>query len=66
MATLSYSSLLLDVETEDQICRLFEAGLAAIPALDGRYYSNPSPTVAERADYAARRFNLRVRVLVFT
>jgi hypothetical protein len=60
-ATLSYSSLLLVVETmetEDQICRRFEAELAAIAALDRRYYTDPSPTVAERADYAARQVQL--------
>jgi len=43
------------VETEDQICRRFEAELAAIAVLDRRYYSSLSPTVAERADYVARQ-----------
>lgn len=46
------------METEDQICRRFEAELAAIAALDRRYYSNLAPTVAERADYAARQVQL--------
>jgi hypothetical protein len=57
-ATLSCSSLLLVVETEDQICRRFKAELAAIAALDHRYYMDASPTVAERADYAARQVQL--------
>lgn len=46
------------METEDQICRRFEAELAAIAVLDRRYYLNPSPTLAERAEYAARQFQL--------
>ena len=46
------------METEDQICRRFEAELAAIAVLDRRYYSSLSPTVAERADYAARQLQL--------
>jgi hypothetical protein len=57
-ATLSYSSLLLVVETERQICERFEAELATIAAIDRRYYSNPSPTVIERADYAVRQLHL--------
>jgi transposase InsO family protein len=56
--TLSYSSLLFVVETEDQICGRFEAELAAIAALDRRYYANASPSAAERADYAARQVQL--------
>ena len=52
----------LVVETEDQIFRRFEAELAAVAVLDRRYYTNPSPTIAERADYAARQVRLeRVR-----
>lgn len=46
------------METEDQICRRYEAELAAIAALDRSYYSNPSPTVAERAHHAARQVQL--------
>lgn len=46
------------METEDQVCRRFEAELAAIAVLDHRYYLNPSPTLAERAEYAARQVQL--------
>ena len=46
------------METEDQICRRFEAELAAIAVLDRRYYSNLTPTAAERADYAARQVQI--------
>jgi hypothetical protein len=49
---------ILLVETEDQICRRFETELAAIAVLDRRYYSNLSPSVAERAVYAARQLQL--------
>jgi len=55
--SLSYSSLLI-VETEEQICRRYEAALAAIAAVDRRYYVNPSPSLADRADYAARQTQL--------
>ena len=46
------------METEDQICRRFEAELAAIAILDHRYYLNRSPTIDERAEYAARQLQL--------
>ena len=46
------------METEEQICRRFEAELAAIAALDRHHYINPSPSIAERADYAARQVQL--------
>lgn len=46
------------METEDHTCRRFEAELAAIAVLDHRYYLNPSPTLAERAEYTARQFQL--------
>lgn len=46
------------METEEQICRRYEAALAAIAALDRRYYVNPSPTLADRADYASRQTQL--------
>ena len=46
------------METEEQICRRYEAQLAAIAALDRRYYANGSPSLADRADYAARQTQL--------
>lgn len=46
------------MQTEHQICAQFEAELAAIAALDRRYYLNPSPTISERAAYAARQVQL--------
>ena len=46
------------METEEQICRRYEAQLTAIAALDRRYYVNPAPSLADRADYAARQTQL--------
>jgi hypothetical protein len=46
------------METEDQLCYRYEKQLAAIAALDRLYYLNPSPTLAERAEYAARQYQL--------
>ena len=46
------------METEDQICRRYEAELARIAALDHAYYRRPCPTLAERRDYAARQAEL--------
>lgn len=43
---------------EDQICRFFETCLDVIAALDRRYYLTPSPTLADRAAYAARQAEL--------
>lgn len=43
------------MEIEDQICRHYEAELAAIAALDRRYYLNRYPSRADRCDYAARQ-----------
>jgi len=43
------------METEDQICKRYEAGFAVIAALDRRYYLTPSASVAARRDYAARQ-----------
>jgi hypothetical protein len=43
---------------ENQICQLYEPYLAAIAALDRRYYLNPAPTLADRAAYAARQTEL--------
>ncbi len=42
----------------DDLCARFEAELAAIAALDRRYYVNPSPSLAERRAYAARKVEL--------
>ena len=44
--------------TEDRICRFYEAKLAAIAAPDRRYYLNSSPTLTDRAAYAARQAQL--------
>jgi len=46
------------METEDQLSARYEAELAAIAALDRRYYSNSCPSCCERADYAARQDKL--------
>lgn len=46
------------METEDQICRRYEAELERIAALDHAYYRCPCPTLAERRDYAARQAQL--------
>ena len=43
------------METEHQLCQRYEAELASIAALDYLYYRNPSPTLPERRDYAARQ-----------
>jgi hypothetical protein len=47
------------METEDQLSARYEAELAAIAALDRRYYSNSCPSCCERADYAARQDKLQ-------
>ena len=46
------------METEHEICMQYEAELAAIAALDRRYYLTPSASVAQRRDYAARKVQL--------
>lgn len=46
------------METQDEICKRYEAEFAAIAALDRRYYGTPSASVAERRDYAARKVHL--------
>jgi hypothetical protein len=40
------------------LCARYEKELAAIAALDRRFYLNPSPALAERRAYAARRLRL--------
>jgi len=47
------------METEDQICRRYEGELAAIAALDRRYYLKLAPTTADRRDYAERQLCLQ-------
>lgn len=47
------------MESEDEIYKRYEAELAAIAALDRRYYVNPSPTAADRRAYAARQLLLQ-------
>jgi len=46
------------METEDQICKRYEAEFAEIAARDRRYYLLPSASLAERRDYAARKVQL--------
>jgi len=46
------------METEDEICRRYEAELTAIAAVDCAYYLKPCPTIAERRDYAERQVRL--------
>jgi hypothetical protein len=46
------------MESEDHICARCEAELAAIAALDHLYYLNPSATLADRREYAAREARL--------
>ena len=46
------------METEAQICRHYESEFARIAALDRRYYLIPCPSLADRADYAARQAQL--------
>ena len=43
------------MDTEEQICKRYEAELALIAALDSAYYRNVSPTRAERSDHYARQ-----------
>jgi len=49
------------METEDQLSARYEAELAAIAAVDCRYYRNPYPSLAERHDYALRQVQLEER-----
>ena len=46
------------METEDQICRRYEAELAAIATLDRRYYGTTSAAIDERREYAERQVRL--------
>lgn len=46
------------MEMEHEICARYEPELAAIAALDRSYYLNPSASVDERRDYAARQILL--------
>lgn len=46
------------MKTEDQLCARYETELASFAAIDRRYYSIPSPTLAERRGYAARQVQL--------
>jgi hypothetical protein len=46
------------VETEDRICKRYEADFAVIAVLDRRYYLTPSASVDARRDYAARQAQL--------
>lgn len=43
------------METEDQICRRYEAAFAAIAALDRRYYQASSASLQDRRQYAERQ-----------
>jgi uncharacterized protein YaeQ len=54
------------MDWEDQIAQRYEPKLAAIAKLDRAYYLNPSPTVAERAEYALRQEQLeRLRLRLY-
>ena len=46
------------MESEDQICRRYEAQFAAIADLDRAYYLDRAASLAERRDYAARQAEL--------
>ena len=46
------------METEDQLSARYQAELAAIAALDRRYYLTPSASIEERRAYAARQSQL--------
>jgi hypothetical protein len=46
------------MEPKEQICTRYAGELSAIAALDRRYYLNPSPTLADRYEYAARQLQL--------
>lgn len=48
----------MQMATEEQLFERFEAELAAIASLDRRYYLNPSPTLADRCEYAKRQVRL--------
>jgi len=63
-ALVNYPS---DMDTEPQICRFYEAEMAAIAALDRGYYLTQSPTVADRRAYAIRQAQLdKIRARFFT
>jgi hypothetical protein len=47
----NFSSLM---ESEHELCIRFEVELARIAALDRIYYLNPSPSLAERREFAQR------------
>lgn len=48
------------MDWEDQIAQRYEPQLAAIASLDRAYYINPSPTAAERSEYASRQEQLEI------
>jgi len=54
------------MKREEEICKRYADELAAIAALDRRYYLNPSPALADRKDYAVVRLNWNTRVFGFT
>ena len=45
----------MKMATEEQLFERFEAELSAIASLDRRYYLTPSPTLADRCEYAKRQ-----------
>lgn len=54
------------METEGQLCARYQKQMAAIAALDRRYYLNPCPTIAERRNYATRQAQLEaIRSLLY-
>lgn len=46
------------MKTEDELCDRYQKRFAAIASLDGRYYQNPCPSLAERREYATRQSQL--------
>jgi len=46
---------ILIVDTEEKICRRYEAIFAWIESLDRAYYLNKAPTGEDRAEYFARQ-----------
>ena len=48
------------MDWEEQIVQRYEPQLAAIAALDRAYYLNPSPSIAERSEYASRQEQLEI------
>jgi len=48
------------MDWEEQIIQRYESQLAAIARLDRAYYLDPSPTLAERSEYALRHEQIEI------